>query len=216
MRTAEVTARFTLDAMPGKQMAIDSDLNTGLINADQARQRREAGRARSGVLRLDGRRGALQPARFAGHHSDHGHQYRCRLPDRRLPAGRAVSAGAEDLHNPHRRRRTGRDHSVAAGFGRGRHRGHSRGLRPLPGHGYRQADVQHRAAAVDCRRLSAVAGAHSRHAEDFVHRAGRRHDVCRLEDEARSGSGARGGRQGYADQGRQAGSRRPWIPWTQC
>jgi len=41
VRTAEVTARFTLDAMPGKQMAIDSDLNTGLINADQARGRRE-------------------------------------------------------------------------------------------------------------------------------------------------------------------------------
>ncbi|MGA9673385.1 MAG: FHIPEP family type III secretion protein, partial [Terracidiphilus sp.] len=41
VRTAEVTARFTLDAMPGKQMAIDSDLNTGLINADQARSRRE-------------------------------------------------------------------------------------------------------------------------------------------------------------------------------
>ena len=40
VRTAEVTARFTLDAMPGKQMAIDSDLNTGLITADQARQRR--------------------------------------------------------------------------------------------------------------------------------------------------------------------------------
>ncbi len=41
VRTAEVTARFTLDAMPGKQMAIDSDLNTGLINSDQARERRE-------------------------------------------------------------------------------------------------------------------------------------------------------------------------------
>ena len=41
VRTAEVTARFTLDAMPGKQMAIDSDLNTGLITADQARTRRE-------------------------------------------------------------------------------------------------------------------------------------------------------------------------------
>ena len=41
VRTAEVTARFTLDAMPGKQMAIDSDLNTGLITADQARARRE-------------------------------------------------------------------------------------------------------------------------------------------------------------------------------
>ncbi len=41
VRTAEVTARFTLDAMPGKQMAIDSDLNTGLINAEQAKHRRE-------------------------------------------------------------------------------------------------------------------------------------------------------------------------------
>jgi len=41
VRTAEVTARFTLDAMPGKQMAIDADLNAGLINEVQARSRRE-------------------------------------------------------------------------------------------------------------------------------------------------------------------------------
>jgi flagellar biosynthesis protein FlhA len=41
VRTAEVTARFTLDAMPGKQMAIDADLNAGLINEAQARSRRE-------------------------------------------------------------------------------------------------------------------------------------------------------------------------------
>ena len=40
-RIAEVTARFTLDAMPGKQMAIDADLNTGTINEKQARERRE-------------------------------------------------------------------------------------------------------------------------------------------------------------------------------
>jgi flagellar biosynthesis protein FlhA len=39
-RVAEVAARFTLDAMPGKQMAIDADLNTGLINEQQARERR--------------------------------------------------------------------------------------------------------------------------------------------------------------------------------
>src|SRR3712207_263869 len=39
-RVAEVGARFTLDAMPGKQMAIDADLNAGLINESQARQRR--------------------------------------------------------------------------------------------------------------------------------------------------------------------------------
>jgi flagellar biosynthesis protein FlhA len=40
-RISEVTARFTLDAMPGKQMAIDADLNAGLIDQDEARQRRQ-------------------------------------------------------------------------------------------------------------------------------------------------------------------------------
>ena len=40
-RIAEVTARFTLDAMPGKQMAIDADLNSGLITQEEARARRE-------------------------------------------------------------------------------------------------------------------------------------------------------------------------------
>ena len=40
-RVSEVSARFTLDAMPGKQMAIDADLNAGMINQDEARARRE-------------------------------------------------------------------------------------------------------------------------------------------------------------------------------
>ncbi|HAA09086.1 MAG: flagellar biosynthesis protein FlhA [Syntrophomonadaceae bacterium] len=40
-RVSEVAARFTLDAMPGKQMAIDADLNAGLINEDEARERRQ-------------------------------------------------------------------------------------------------------------------------------------------------------------------------------
>ncbi|MEM7252962.1 MAG: flagellar biosynthesis protein FlhA [Pseudomonadota bacterium] len=39
-RISEVSARFTLDAMPGKQMAIDADLNAGLLTQDEARQRR--------------------------------------------------------------------------------------------------------------------------------------------------------------------------------
>src|SRR5215813_4050608 len=42
VRTAEVTARFTLDALPGKQMAIDADLNAGLIDEAAARKRRQA------------------------------------------------------------------------------------------------------------------------------------------------------------------------------
>ena len=41
-RVSEVTARFTLDAMPGKQMAIDADLNTGTINEKQAREKIQA------------------------------------------------------------------------------------------------------------------------------------------------------------------------------
>ncbi|MEJ1414228.1 MAG: flagellar biosynthesis protein FlhA [Candidatus Sedimenticola sp. (ex Thyasira tokunagai)] len=40
-RVSEVSARFTLDAMPGKQMAIDADLNSGLINQEEAKMRRE-------------------------------------------------------------------------------------------------------------------------------------------------------------------------------
>lgn len=46
-RVAEVTARFTLDAMPGKQMAIDADLNTGAITDTEARERREKLQAES-------------------------------------------------------------------------------------------------------------------------------------------------------------------------
>ena len=65
VRTAEVTARFTLDALPGKQMAIDADLNAGVIDEKQARQPPRAGEPRSRVLWRHGWRGALQPARLA-------------------------------------------------------------------------------------------------------------------------------------------------------
>ena len=44
-RVSEVNARFTLDAMPGKQMSIDADLNAGVIDHDTAKKRREIGRA---------------------------------------------------------------------------------------------------------------------------------------------------------------------------
>src|SRR5690349_6859254 len=54
-RIAEVGARFTLDAMPGKQMAIDADLNAGLIGEDVARRRRiEIGRESEFYGAMDG------------------------------------------------------------------------------------------------------------------------------------------------------------------
>ena len=55
-RISEVSARFTLDAMPGKQMAIDADLNAGLINQDEARTRRQEVRSEAdfyGAMRDD-------------------------------------------------------------------------------------------------------------------------------------------------------------------
>ncbi len=54
-RVAEVAARFTLDAMPGKQMAIDADLNAGLITDDEARAPPRQDPARGRLLRRDGR-----------------------------------------------------------------------------------------------------------------------------------------------------------------
>jgi len=51
-RIAEVSARFTLDAMPGKQMAIDADLNAGLIGEEEAGKRRTTiARKRNSMVR---------------------------------------------------------------------------------------------------------------------------------------------------------------------
>ncbi len=55
-RIAEVSARFALDAMPGKQMAVDADLNAGTIDEKEAKRRRIEVAGRSQLLRLHGRR----------------------------------------------------------------------------------------------------------------------------------------------------------------
>ena len=93
VRISEVTARFTLDALPGKQMSIDSDLNAGLIDETEAQQPPQRAVDRGGILRRHGRRLALHAARRDREHSDHRHQHHRRLPDRR-PAARHGSAQA--------------------------------------------------------------------------------------------------------------------------
>ena len=74
-RIAEVAARFTLDAMPGKQMAIDADLNAGLIGEDEARRRRSEIAAGGRLLRLDGRRLQVRARRRRRRHPDPVHQH---------------------------------------------------------------------------------------------------------------------------------------------
>ena len=132
VRTAEVTARFTLDAMPGKQMAIDADLNAGLIDEHQARARREQmAREAEFYGAMDG------AARFSQRDSmatilHHRHQHRRRLSHRSLPARHSLSRGAQDLHRAHRRRRPGHHDSLAAGLHRRRHGRHPRLLQHNP------------------------------------------------------------------------------------
>jgi flagellar biosynthesis protein FlhA len=104
-RIAEVAARFTLDAMPGKQMAIDADMSAGLITEDEAKMRRKkleqestfygAMDGAAKFVRGDAIAGLLD--RFRQRHRRHRH--RCRLA--RYVAGRC----GEELHAPHHRRR---------------------------------------------------------------------------------------------------------------
>ncbi len=141
VRTAEVTARFTLDAMPGKQMAIDSDLNTGLINADQARQRREqVAREAEFCGSMDG------AARFSQRDS----LATILIMAINIVAGFLIGVFQQGIPFQQALKTytilTVGDGlvaiiPVAAGLGGRRHRGHARGLRPLPRRGHRQADV---------------------------------------------------------------------------
>ena len=73
-RVAEVAARFTLDAMPGKQMAIDADLNSGSIGEEEARRRRRDLGARGRFLRRDGRYRQVRARRRDRGDHDHGDQ----------------------------------------------------------------------------------------------------------------------------------------------
>ena len=95
-RIAEVAARFTLDAMPGKQMAIDADLSAGLIDEARREGAAQGPGGRILVLRRHGRRLEVRARRRHRRPADHLHQHRRRHHHRRRPAG----------HDASRRRRT--------------------------------------------------------------------------------------------------------------
>ena len=195
VRTAEVTARFTLDALPGKQMAIDADMNAGLIDEAEARQTAAGDRARGGVLRGDGRRGAVQPTRRAGHDPDYRDQYRGRPADRHAAAGNRAGRGGADLHRADGGRRAGDDYSFAAGFSGGRHHADAR---QLGRHAGRRDPAATAGAAGDALYGERGLGLHvpdSRIAEDRIPRRGRGL-VC--------GRKARGSRRDGGSSGRES------------
>ena len=89
-RVAEVAARFTLDAMPGKQMAIDADLNAGLITDAEARSPPPGDRTRGRLLRRDGRCLEVRQGRRDGGRDHHRDQPDRRDRGRRRPAPHRV------------------------------------------------------------------------------------------------------------------------------
>ena len=104
-RVAEVAARFTLDAMPGKQLAIDADLNAGLITEAEARQRRRDIQRCGGFLRRDGRCQQVRPRRrnrCSHYRRDQYHRRIYRWCRATAPFGHRVVA---EVHAPHRGRR---------------------------------------------------------------------------------------------------------------
>ena len=129
VRTAEVTARFTLDALPGKQMAIDADMNAGLIDEAEARRRRQAIAreaefygAMDGAARFN-QRDSLATILITAINIVAG------LLIGTLQQGVDAGRGRAHLHGAHRGRRPGHADSFAAGLGRRRHHAHPRQLR---------------------------------------------------------------------------------------
>jgi flagellar biosynthesis protein FlhA len=94
-RVAEVTARFTLDAMPGKQMAIDADLNAGIIDENEARRRRkEVGDEADFYGAMDGASKFVKGDAIAGDRHHHGQPHRW-LHHRRDADGHADRRGRQ-------------------------------------------------------------------------------------------------------------------------
>ena len=122
-RVSEVTARFTLDAMPGKQMAIDADLNAGLITQEQAVARRsEVAQEADFYGAMDGASKFVRGDAVAGIlilviNIIGG------LVIGTLDHGMPIAEAGRDLHAAHDRRRARRaDSGAAVVDGGGRHR----------------------------------------------------------------------------------------------
>ena len=114
-RVSEVTARFTLDAMPGKQMAIDADLNTGAITDEQAKERRQKIQDESTFFgAMDGASKYVKgDRRGADNHSD---QFCRRSCYRCYVAGIRNDRGIAEIFHTHDRRRFGQSDTIIGYF----------------------------------------------------------------------------------------------------
>ena len=167
-RVSEVSARFALDAMPGKQMAIDADLNAGIITQDQARERRAEVRAESDFYgSMDGASKFVRGDAIAGIlilviNIVGGLLIGTMMHD--LPMGEA----SQDVHAADHRRRPGGADPRPAALGRRRHHRYPYLARPGRGPGAGQTVVRPAQGARRRRRGARHHGPDSRHAESRV------------------------------------------------
>ena len=119
-RIAEVAARFHLDAMPGKQMAIDADLSAGLIDEKVGERAPQGAGRRKRLLRRDGRRLEIRPRRRGRRPAGRLHQHHRRNHHRRRPARPQLRRSRANLHAADRRRRPGHPDTRADRLHRGR------------------------------------------------------------------------------------------------
>jgi flagellar biosynthesis protein FlhA len=145
-RISEVSARFALDAMPGKQMSIDADLGAGLITAGGGEGAPPGADHRDGVLRRHGRCRQVRARRRGRRPDHHRHQHRRRPADGHAVPQPDARPGLLAVHDPDDRRRPGGADPGAARLDGGRHPGHQGRQRRVarPGDG-RPADGERQA-----------------------------------------------------------------------
>ena len=97
-RISEVAARFALDGMPGKQMAIDADLNAGIIDEKRGPAPPRGNHAAGRLLRGDGRCQQVRPRRRDRRHHHHDHQHRRRPVIGMVEYGMALGRRGGGLH----------------------------------------------------------------------------------------------------------------------
>ena len=124
-RISEVAARFALDGMPGRQMAIDADLNAGIIDEHEAQRRRQEITQQADFFgAMDGASKFVRGDAIAAHR-DYADQYRRRFVHRRDRVGHDARPRRRSFHQTHHRRRSGQPSARVLDFVGRRLAGHA-------------------------------------------------------------------------------------------
>ena len=205
-RISEVAARFTLDGMPGRQMAIDADLERRHDRPARGPASPAGDHAAGRLLRRHGRRQQVRPRRRHRGHHHHSDQYRRRIVHRHRPGGNEPQRRRQALHHADHRRRTGHPGSRLPHFAGGRHVGHPEQPGEQSAEGVFAAAFFAAAGAGHCGRISGPVDLHQPAADSAVsdRRRLRGHGRDAFAPREQGPSGGRGEKTGRGRQERPA------------